>query len=382
MLLNGFRSRQLHSLEEAQVCLQRKQSLAKYFDKVIYMIRKNLIPLTVVAFHTAMVVCLALYLTHNFDPADPYSNLVAWAWVIVFVLDLPFSSIVALIWNALLLLFPSIYSGDQTEFQVIWLNAICFAFIGGIEWFLIFKYGSYLIKRYKNRIPSIVVVFHTMLVACLALYLARSFDPTQPYDTEGVWLIFSFLDFPFSLIAALIMNTFDAVFPSLNSGVPTEFVAVWEPAIFFAIIGAIQWFLISKYVVYLVKTWWRWWNSRKYMTDASLKKLARRIKLRALYLADTSVTDMGLKELAGLTQLHVLDLANTKVTDLGLKELSRLTQLQSLDLSFTHITDAGLKELLGLTKLNSLDLRNTQVTNVGVAELQKMLPNLKIHFQY
>ena len=217
---------------------------------IFYMLRKNSIPLIVVAFHTIVVICLALI----------FGNA---ARLLYCLLDLPVSLIVTLIWNASVLIFPSINSINLTGFQVTWFNALFFAIIGGTQWFLIFKYGLYLVNKYVDRIPLFAVALHTLFVLDIALGLAKGFDPTDPEGPEVTticWLFFMVMDLPSSLIVQLIFMGLASIFPSItpSSEPSTEFNQIWGAAIFFVIVGGINWFLIF----YFVPKWWRWRRSQ------------------------------------------------------------------------------------------------------------------------
>jgi hypothetical protein len=96
-------------------------------------------------------------------------------------------------------------------------------------------------------LPWIVCGLHTSLVIAVATLLVRYPSPEGPM----VWLGFLYLDFPLSLLwypIELFRDHFVSVETFLGVSVPY----VWSPAVSFALLGGIQYYLLTWF---LIKRW-------------------------------------------------------------------------------------------------------------------------------
>lgn len=109
-------------------------------------------------------------------------------------------------------------------------------------------------------------------------------------------------------------------------------------------------------------------------TDAGLVHLKGLTNIVALSLQGTSITDAGLKNLEGMVKLSRLRLYGTQVRGDGLVHLKRLA-LRKLDLARTTVGNAGLHHLKGQTELRELRLDETRVADQDLVYL-KSLQNL------
>ena len=85
-------------------------------------------------------------------------------------------------------------------------------------------------------------------------------------------------------------------------------------------------------------------NDQGRLTDATLDRVGKLVRLRDLTLSGQRITDAGLSKLSGLTELRSLDLRQTGVTDAGLPSLKELPGLRSLDLTGTNVTAEGIRD--------------------------------------
>ncbi|OLY64971.1 hypothetical protein BWD12_18470 [Leptospira santarosai serovar Bananal] len=84
------------------------------------------------------------------------------------------------------------------------------------------------------------------------------------------------------------------------------------------------------------------------------------------------------KEIGNLQNLQKLDLYNNQLTTLP-KEIGNLQSLESLDLSYNDLTTLP-EEIGKLQKLQELDLGDNPSLIDQKEKIQKLLPNVKIHF--
>jgi hypothetical protein len=95
---------------------------------------------------------------------------------------------------------------------------------------------------------------------------------------------------------------------------------------------------------------------------------------------EPTVDDATLAQVAKRDKLKRLYLDGTKITDVALRQLADLHELRELSLAHTAVTDAGLKEIEGLNSLRDLDVRDTKATHEGIARLKRALPDLKVDY--
>ena len=102
----------------------------------------------------------------------------------------------------------------------------------------------------RKWLPYWVVLLHTILVFGFAFLLAQSLD-LQSADsleaTQVLWTLFMAIDFPAGIFGALVLRLFSHWFPGTEPATYSMWGECWFPAFYFAIIGAIQWYLIVRF---------------------------------------------------------------------------------------------------------------------------------------
>jgi Leucine-rich repeat (LRR) protein len=112
---------------------------------------------------------------------------------------------------------------------------------------------------------------------------------------------------------------------------------------------------------------WRAFEREGGVTEDVMKEVATLSKLRALYLASSTVSENALQHLERLKQLHALDLSDTDIGDIALKQIGKLVALKYLRLG-PETSDRGMQDISSL-RLEVLDLRRAKVTDDGLKAL-------------
>ena len=119
--------------------------------------------------------------------------------------------------------------------------------------------------------------------------------------------------------------------------------------------------------------------SRTKITDAGLKHVGKRDRLKELYLYGTSaVTDKGIAHLQDCDYLQKACFDKTKITDKSLKYMKGWEDLRILHIdSHGEITDKGLKHLEGLEDLRELKV-SEDVSARRICEWKKAHPRCRV----
>ena len=116
--------------------------------------------------------------------------------------------------------------------------------------------------------------------------------------------------------------------------------------------------------------------------DATVRSLARSIKLQDLRIGSENLTDLGLADVCNMVALRELSIGAeaVNVTDAGFRDFWRLANLRNLTVRAPKVGAAAFGVLAELQNLSRLSLKRdgTAVTDEGVQKLQQRLSDVKV----